>query len=113
MATNHPMPKHHKFRDLAGQVFGRLTVKSYAGRNSHHNSLWLCRCECGETKVVQSPLLLDGRTQSCGCLRRAVYSSMSVLWNMSHIVGRRNSSQPSLSLTHPVASASATARVIP
>jgi hypothetical protein len=34
-------------------------------------NLWLCRCDCGGDQVtVREHLLLEGRTTSCGCLRR-------------------------------------------
>ncbi len=54
--------------DLTGQKFGKLTVikqvESYRG-----HSAWLCQCECGNTKIVNSNELKNGDTLSCGCLR--------------------------------------------
>ena len=47
----------------AGTRFGLLTVVSYEG-----NSNWLCKCDCGNEKIVPRPLLLKGHTTSCGCL---------------------------------------------
>ena len=61
------MPK--KFDNLIGQIFGRLTVKEYAGKNINHPE-WLCRCECGVTKTVRVYSLRNGATKSCGCLCR-------------------------------------------
>ena len=58
----------HNFKDLTGQRFGRLVVMECAGRNPWGNALWFCKCDCGSQKIVASQLLLDGRTQSCGCL---------------------------------------------
>lgn len=57
-----------KYRDLTGQKFGRLTVVEYAGRDKSNHSLWLCRCDCGEQKVIRGHDL--GRTKSCGCYQR-------------------------------------------
>ena len=58
-----------KAADLTGQIFGRLTVVERSGSNGY-NSLWKCKCACGEERVVQSTMLKSGRTQSCGCLQR-------------------------------------------
>ena len=56
--------------DKTGQVFGRLTVKEYAGKNYHHESMWLCECICGNTKVVLTGQLMAGNVKSCGCLQK-------------------------------------------
>lgn len=57
-------------RDLAGQVFGRLTVLERAGKTKTNQHLWLCRCECGKTCKVTTISLTrtKGHTRSCGCL---------------------------------------------
>lgn len=52
-----------------GDVFGRLTVIGPAGKY-REALLYECRCQCGNTPVVRGHHLADGRTQSCGCLRR-------------------------------------------
>lgn len=57
-----------KINDLTGQRFGRLVVLSIAGRSKQRNVLWLCQCDCGNTHIVNSPSLVDGKTRSCGCL---------------------------------------------
>ena len=59
--------------DLTGQRFGRLTVVSEAEphypQNGFRKRRWLCRCDCGaETIVLQSNLIPDHGTRSCGCL---------------------------------------------
>lgn len=54
--------------DLTGQQFGRLTAISRAKSRSGH-TYWLCQCQCGNTKEIQTRHLIDGLTRSCGCLR--------------------------------------------
>jgi len=54
---------------LTGQRFGRLVVVSRAGSTKRKDVRWLCQCDCGKTKFVSCPSLIEGRTQSCGCLR--------------------------------------------
>jgi hypothetical protein len=56
--------------ELAGQVFGRLTVLGRHGADHHGRVLWGCMCECGTPAVVAGKNLVSGDTQSCGCLRR-------------------------------------------
>ena len=57
-----------------GQVFGRLTVLEEAAPPSEYltyKGLWYrCRCQCGNEAVVRRSCLLEGKTKSCGCLRR-------------------------------------------
>ena len=54
--------------DLTGKRFGRLTaIKRVEIRNS--KSYWLCRCDCGKEKVVESAHLTCNQTRSCGCLQ--------------------------------------------
>ena len=54
--------------NLLGQRFGFLTVIAQAESNRGH-SCWLCQCDCGNTKVVNSMELKRGDTLSCGCKR--------------------------------------------
>lgn len=61
-----------KFKDRAGEVFGRLTVVSYAGKNNLQKTLWLCKCECGNEVTVPSGSLVTGNTASCGCYLKSV-----------------------------------------
>ena len=49
-------------------VFGKLTVIDVAPPSKHRHKQWLCRCECGNTKIVREEALLHNRVRSCGCL---------------------------------------------
>jgi hypothetical protein len=55
--------------DLSGQQFGRLVVLMYSRPNQHHQSMWLCRCKCGQEIEVVRGNLVRGMTKSCGCFR--------------------------------------------
>ena len=57
--------------DLTGQKFGRWTVLKEVEKDHKHNRrMWLCRCECGNEKVVPGITMTTGASQSCGCLHR-------------------------------------------
>lgn len=57
-------------KDRTGEVFGRLTAISVAGRRGKINAVvWLCTCECGGTKLVTVNHLVSGYVKSCGCLK--------------------------------------------
>ena len=44
-------------KDLTGQIFGRFTVISFAGRDvERHNIYWRCQCSCGAVRIVQDHL---------------------------------------------------------
>ena len=46
MSTVHPIPTHHRFQNLTGKTFGRLTVVSFAGKDRHKRVKWNCQCQC-------------------------------------------------------------------
>ena len=54
--------------DRIGDRYGRLTVIAQAGRAKNKEVQWLCLCDCGNEKIVQSYNLGNGHTRSCGCL---------------------------------------------
>ncbi len=58
-----------KLIDLTGKRFGRLFVIARNGTAQSGHALWICKCECGNTRVISSNQLISG-TQSCGCLQR-------------------------------------------
>lgn len=58
-----------KYKDLQGQVFGKLTVL-YKLHNYHKKgTYWLCVCECGNLKEARRQDLKRGYIKSCGCSR--------------------------------------------
>jgi len=61
------MPHSTKKLDLTGQRFGKLTVISPA-KNVDGRTAWLCRCDCGQERVIKTYHLRSGHTKSCGCL---------------------------------------------
>lgn len=65
-----------KFKDLAGQRFGRLIVLELdTSSNTVQNKekYWICQCECGNQVSVSGHRLRAGKTKSCGCLRKELF----------------------------------------
>ena len=58
-----------RFKDRTGDRHGRLIVISHAGKDHRKKHLWLCTCDCGNSKVVVSDNLSSGKSKSCGCLK--------------------------------------------
>ena len=63
-----------KFIDLTEERFGRLIVIKRVDNDKWSHHRWLCRCVCGEEKIVRGSYLKRGDTKSCGCLRKEITS---------------------------------------
>jgi len=63
------------FVNLTGRRFGRWKVKNLVGfkpkgKTGTDYIIFRCVCDCGKQKNVASQYLVDGRSKSCGCLRK-------------------------------------------
>ena len=65
--------------DLTGQRFGRFFVIKRVQNNKDGRAMWLCRCDCGNERVVPGKSLRNGHTQSCGCLNKERISEASLI----------------------------------
>ena len=61
--------------DLTNQKFGKLTAISKAPSRSG-KTYWLCKCECGNEKEIQTSHLRNGSITSCGC-KKVVHATTS------------------------------------
>lgn len=52
-------------KNLLGKKFGRLIPIEWIG-----NGRWHCKCDCGNEVNVITCNLINGNTQSCGCLQK-------------------------------------------
>lgn len=55
-------------KNLIGQKFGRLMVIQQSKERRERHVVWICKCDCGNICNVCSKQLLNGDTQSCGCI---------------------------------------------
>lgn len=63
-----PRISKSRLSNLVGRKFGLLTaierVENHKGTNK---PVWLCICECGNSKKITSHALINNLTTSCGC----------------------------------------------
>lgn len=57
-------------KNLIGNRYKKLTVESFAYTKGG-KAYWLCKCDCGNSKVIAGRHLTEGHTKSCGCVRIA------------------------------------------
>lgn len=69
--------------ELAGQRFGKLVAIERVNKKGERPR-WLCKCDCGNTKIVPSGALLRGSSNSCGCLVKEKNISRSTTHNGSN-----------------------------
>jgi len=62
--------KVSKFQDLIGQRFERWTVIKRAENSKQGRAQWLCKCKCGNERIVAGHSLKSGKSKNCGCLRK-------------------------------------------
>lgn len=55
---------------MIGHKFGKLTVLSRQFKNKRGQAHWLCKCKCGNEKIIAGHHLRSGHTKSCGCLNK-------------------------------------------
>lgn len=60
-------PKNKQFKDIEGEIFGKLAVIGFAGNKNRYGQ-WFCKCECGNITKVYAISLKSGDTNSCGCI---------------------------------------------
>jgi hypothetical protein len=55
-----------RFNDLTGRRFGSLVALKVRTHNTSRYVQWLCKCDCGRERAVQSCYLVKGTITTCG-----------------------------------------------
>lgn len=76
----------NNFQDLSGKRFGNLTVIKRVNNSKNNKPQWLCKCDCGNFRIVRSDNLKSGRIISCGCKNickqhRKRYTRLYTIWD--------------------------------
>jgi len=60
------------FINIVGRRFGRLIAIKTNSTSKNGDVLWLCKCDCGNEKIIRCSSLTSGKTKSCGCLHKEI-----------------------------------------
>ena len=60
--------------NLIGKKFNRWLVLEDKANNKSGHSQWLCRCECGNEKIIAGYSLTQNTSKSCGCYSKETSS---------------------------------------
>ena len=72
---------------MIGQKFNRLTIIKEEEKIKYEKCTvrrFLCRCECGNEKIIIWQHLKSGKIKSCGCLNNEVRSKRIVEYSTKH-----------------------------
>lgn len=89
MPTNRAVRKLKRKLDLTGEIFGNLQVKKDMGKNKFGQSLWLCKCACGNEITVPLCRLRSANLKSCGRCRPNIYECKNCIVQVTVADGRR------------------------
>lgn len=56
--------------DITGNKYGMLTVVKFSHTDKNRQSVWKCKCDCGNECEVGGASLKSGNTRSCGCIQK-------------------------------------------
>ena len=62
---------------LTNKKFGRLKVLRESKKRIGGSIYWICKCDCGKIKEVNSQHLRKGKIKSCGCLHKEFISNLN------------------------------------
>lgn len=75
-------------KNLIGEKYNKLTVIKELPNETIPSgfvkTMWLCECECGNTKKVSTNSLRQGKTKSCGCSSNRVATK----YNSGEVYGK-------------------------
>lgn len=54
---------------MIGKKFNMLTVIDFVRKDKRNRKYYLCKCDCGNEKIIRSDSITTGNTKSCGCFQ--------------------------------------------
>ena len=69
--------------DLLNQRFGRLVVIE-PSKSKNNETMWKCKCDCGNITIVSTSNLRANRIKSCGCFKLDKLIERSSTHNQRH-----------------------------
>lgn len=74
------------YHNLSGLRFGKLRVLHDTGKRRHNKVVWLCECECGNTREVIGSQLTTGLTYECETCAKVSHQGNATKHNIKHSV---------------------------
>lgn len=74
------MQRNPNFKDLSNKTFGYLTPL-YVEKSENKHIYWLCKCVCGNCRLLQTYQLTSGKVTSCGCMNKKQKKSTIIAQN--------------------------------
>jgi len=71
-----------------GGVFGRWTIGNLTGGREKEKLLFYCFCSCGNTKIMPIQDIIKGKSKSCGCLKKELFSKRLTKYKKGTIYSR-------------------------
>jgi hypothetical protein len=71
---------------IIGNRYDMLALVSRFGTNKNGDSLWMCKCDCGQERVCAGNKLRSGRVKNCGCVWKAQLEKWKPL---THLIDTR------------------------
>ena len=84
-------------KDETGNRFGKLLVLKFSHKENQR-TYWICRCDCGNEKIVSKSRLIN--LKSCGCLvyRSCKENSWASLYNNYKLSAKKRNHKFEISL---------------
>jgi hypothetical protein len=67
---------------LEGMRFGKLVVLAEHPERRGNTIMWVCKCDCGNTKIINGNNLRQGKSTTCGCSTRRHGMRFTRLWRI-------------------------------
>lgn len=72
------------YNNLTGQQFGKLYVIGDTGKRRYKKVVWLCKCECGNTREVVGSFLTTGKVCECKRCAKITHQGCAGKQNLRH-----------------------------
>lgn len=70
--------------NMIGKKYGRLTILNLHHKDKNGRLFYLCRCDCGNEKIINGERIRNGKTKSCGCYNKEISKNKFTKHNMRY-----------------------------
>ena len=63
-------------KDETGKKYGDWIVLRRAPVEKHKSAKWICKCKCGNERIVRGSDLRLGKSKNCGCVNKARFKKI-------------------------------------